>query len=168
MNQALKQIQQYAKLLEKQPNRWAMLLKLGAVGLVADLTPAEAGAVKRFRKRIHPQVGQCYANAQEVAYTFPHSKAKYVEGYYVPYETGIATEHAWLKLNGKVIDLTYPGKADYFGVEIPWRLVRRYLLDGESHGPMLNDYWLGWKYTALLLDPDGSARAWPSLSTRER
>ena len=163
MNRALEQVRQHAEMMgPDQLNRWALLLKVGKPGVVAELTREEQRTVKALRKRIKPEIKQCYANSQRAFFRSALNNVndvQYCEGYYIRHDHPVIQNHAWLTINGKVVDLTQPSaEFDYFGVEIPWELVQTYMLERETHGPLLDDWETGYKYTAMILDPDGLGR----------
>jgi len=161
-NRAVEELEQWATVMgDQQINDFALLLKAGTPGVVTDLTPEEAEAVAELHERIQPEIRKCYQNAQrallrcDVDCDSTHD-VRYWEGYYSRYDLP-AFAHAWLTINGKVVDLTHPNeKIDYFGVEIDWELVREYMLETETHGPLLQDFALGFKYTRAILAPDSA------------
>lgn len=85
------------------------VLKRGTRFASAPLTEDELAIVRRavglFGKRCKPK--ECFANAtQVVAYDFDH-ELDYTEGYALGMAC-IPVHHAWLTINGKVVDLTWP------------------------------------------------------------
>ena len=139
---------------------FSQLLKLGKCGVVTKFTPEERKIVAALRKKVKPERQQCFANSQKAGYQGFYEAVHYVEGYIVRRNCPVEVHHGWLTLNGKVVDLTLPSdECDYFGIEIPWPTVTQFLVDYESHGPMLADMELGYKYAATILDPDGQLRA---------
>jgi len=158
VNRAFRELRQRAKVMGDRNNHFSLLLKVGQPGVVAEFTPEEAEFVGQLHRRIQPQIRQCYANSQMALLRCDvdldsRYAVRYWEGYYSRCDLP-AFEHAWLTVNGKVVDLTHPNeKIDYFGVEIDWELVRSYMLETETHGPLLQDFELGFKYTAMILDP---------------
>ena len=135
-------------------------MKLGHPGVVAKFTPEEQKIVTNLRKKLKPERQQCFANSQSAVYQGFDGVVQYVEGYVARRDLPVEVHHGWLTLNSKVVDLTLPSvDADYYGVEIPWMTVREFLIDNKSHGPMLADIELGYKYAAQILDPNGQVRA---------
>jgi hypothetical protein len=100
------------------------------------LSPEELEILKNDIKRHKSlyKAKQCFYNAQRIAQNIKN--AKYVEGYVWSNNIPIAIEHAWNSLNGKVIDFTMfhtnngkpvvgviPEGWEYFGVELPTRMI---------------------------------------------
>ena len=131
------------------------LLERGRVYLApgAALTDAEMAVLRTALdiSYLKPRVGYCYYNAQQVAFHDPSGLIKYVEG--IAQFCGIEMDHAWLELNGKVVDLTWPRtelgamgcfeesvlglhSREYLGVPLERDVVRRYMdetgVSGES------------------------------------
>jgi hypothetical protein len=105
---------------------------------------------KKIRTERLCKLKECYYNAQLMALD---SNIKYYEGYAVSGQLplgydrkkrefvhlNIPIEHAWLVLNGKVIDITWHdlSKPDYFGIEIPKEFIQRHILDTEKAEQLL-------------------------------
>ena len=150
----------YTDTTEESPLVFRYMLNKGRHFESAQLTTEEAEWVSALDWRSH-QPRQCYRNAQVVALNMEvpdGMKLYYVEGYVVPgRDFPFPVEHAWLSLNGKVIDTTLlfpdiddrrifgeiPSDWEYFGVEIDvyrcnhifWHMV---------HISLLNDAQCGW------------------------
>jgi hypothetical protein len=145
------------KLLGQPVNYYAeALLALGHEGQVEPFTPEEQKLIARVKRTIRPEPQQCFSNSQRTISFFygklPEGRFEYVEGHACPKRFPIPIQHAWLELNGKVLDLA--GEfTDYFGVPISVTIVQRYMLERRLHGPLLDDWDLGWKYAALILEP---------------
>jgi len=141
-------------------HKFSKLLQLGECGQVTEFNVDERKLIHTVRKLADPEPKECYANAQKALMRyFPEDQFSYVEGYVSIPKTGLSVEHAWLKLNGKVMDLTLPTDGDYFGIDIPREVVIAYCLEGEMHGPLLDDYQLGYKYAAKVLGMESLLRA---------
>lgn len=101
---------------------------------------------------------QCWYNCQMEAMTLPPvpgAELRYVEGY-VEAGRGFPTEHAWLSVNGKVLDPTLrtnrdtgrvrgliPPGWEYYGVEMPTEVCAHILMHGASIS-IIDDYECGW------------------------
>ena len=121
------------------------------------MTGAEHKYVGTFNWENHlPK--QCFANAQVVAWTTRHIgppegiDVKYVEGYVLLPECPLPIHHAWISVNGKVLDTTLkvtgiiPSGWEYLGVEMSLHAVDHAILDHEAHISILDDYACGWPF----------------------
>ena len=124
------------------------------------LTPAETTYLSAVDWQIYLPM-QCFRNAQHLLASLqPNEKMtlSYNEGYFTtgaPY----AVNHAWISLNGKVIDPTarkdpgqepvrgeFPAEWEYLGVELdPSRWPHNV---GHGPGPVLDDWECGWPMLA--------------------
>jgi hypothetical protein len=90
-----------------------------------ELKSHEALIIKKALKRIGfvPKKKECFYNAQMLALTDNSNQIKYCEGFAL---TIIPTNHAWIEINGKVVDPTwdvdgkmilgtFPDDKSYFG-----------------------------------------------------
>ena len=120
------------------------------------LTQPEIDLLETVDWRNHV-IRRCYANAQETAKALPDTGAvavRYAEGYVMVH--GVPLEHAWITLNGKVVDTTvrtdqtdsnrilgtFPANLDYFGVEMT---LDEWVHEAEhSPGPVIDDWICGW------------------------
>ena len=116
------------------------------------LTPAERSYTELIHwHRCRPN--QCYRNSQLAALTLPPHPGitlRYAEGYF-SMGWGIGIEHAWLSLNGKLLDLTLrdpdnrpilgliPEDHEYIGVEFHTALCRHAVLH-RKHISLIDDY----------------------------
>ena len=105
----------------------------------------------RFRTK------ECYMNAVNIASYSRKKPFTYCEGYAVG--TLIPVQHAWVSLNGKPIDVTWPidfkklrppkgiGKiaervffnqqnGSYFGIEVPLKVLTKHILEREVYCPI--------------------------------
>jgi DUF971 family protein len=68
----------------------------------------------------------------------------YVEGYVKPNSFSTPIEHAWVELNGKVVELTFPdgpqtgANATYLGIEFPVADVKAKTLDEGIAEPLVD------------------------------
>ena len=123
-----------------------------------ELTDVEREYVKRISRGEYP-IKQCYRNSQIVALTArlsPETDLRYVEGY-VDCGVGIPLSHAWLSVNGKVVDLTIrvdgqkykrvhgimPDDYEYYGVEMNPRECKHCMEHG-THISLIDDWECGW------------------------
>lgn len=99
---------------------------------------------------------QCYRNSQMAALTLPPPPShtlRYVEGFF-SMNWGLGVEHAWLTLNGKLVDITLrrtngqpilgviPDAHEYIGVEMNPDLCR-HIMGHRRHISLLDDYECG-------------------------
>ena len=122
------------------------------------LTPQEQQYIDVCDWRAHPRK-QCYHNAQLTALTMPPQEGmelRYAEGYVsLGWEYGV--DHAWMSLNGKVVDTTLrvehedervmgliPDGWEYWGVELDPRECLHSLEHGRA-GPLLDDWKCHWR-----------------------
>lgn len=101
----------------------------------------------------------CFKNAQRtIVQAYPTTDLRYVEGYVSP-ETHIPILHAWLTINGKVIDTTLrpdpqnntkriygiiPDKWEYYGVELPIQEILHVYERHRTHISIVDDFQCHW------------------------
>ena len=133
------------------------------------LTPREHHHLDRCDWRSHP-ARQCYRNAQLAALTLPPEDGmtlRYAEGFLLRTGWALGIPHAWLSLNGKVVDTTIrvdgeedrrplgliPPGWEYFGVELDPRECLHSLQRHRRPGPLLDDWQCHWPLLARQEDP---------------
>lgn len=111
----------------------------------------------RWKERVRPRWHRCFGNAGQFAAS--HADAEYWEGYW-RYAAGDApVHHAWVRLDGHVIDFTGedvnrrarrrgfdllpPAEQEYFGVHVPTEFVRRRVDATRVWGPVSELYLTG-------------------------
>lgn len=83
------------------------------------------------------EMRECFRNAYYLAM---QKDWTYCEGYAIS-KGLIPTLHAWVLDNeGKVVDPTWEGEAEYFGCEFPWKYVTRITFKREYWGSVLDDW----------------------------
>lgn len=102
-----------------------------------DKVVSACGGFRFFKTR------QCYMNAQTLLMRDLERRFEYWEGWYADTTKAIlAFHHAWLTINGKVVDMTvealhrkYPEREpkDYFGVPIPRNDVMKNMVATEHY-----------------------------------
>jgi len=116
----------------------------GSCREVAPLTDKELEFTEEFDVTLDCQPQQCYRNALLAAGTYGQSHdIVYVEGYVIPrsFETPVA--HAWVELDGKVVELTFPEgpephpNAAYLGVEFSAEAAREKILEDGVAEPLV-------------------------------
>ncbi len=95
---------------EVVPNKERLLLKVGRQFHPDALTAAECAVVEQAAKLAGAELGgfprkKCFGNSQKLAAFDMSGGLTYVEGY-VCLNGGIPVHHAWVSLEGKVIDVT--------------------------------------------------------------
>lgn len=107
-----------------------------------ELTDDERDLVDRHVESRQPQ--SCYYNAQTAiigVFVF-EDPIKYVEGYVVSARAPGPTPHAWLEVNGRVVDITPPERdasAVYYGVAYDPQTVRDALMTREQCDPLAEE-----------------------------
>ncbi len=98
-------------------SQYDFMLKHGKFYEPNELDSNEKQIIKKALKRIgfKPQKKECFYNAQMLSLSDNTGKIKYCEGFALKI---IPTNHAWIELNGKVIDVTWADKEDnnFFGM----------------------------------------------------
>lgn len=140
------------------------LLDRGHEYLSAPLTAEERkqvfAAVDNWGKRF--KLGECFYNAQVLLFYDQAETLTYCEGYACG-PAGMPVLHAWLAINGKVVDLTWrteepnhrgrlpdriigviPEGWVYFGFDVPRRTVIERLIDTEMSASFLEDWKAGY------------------------
>ncbi|OAQ53966.1 hypothetical protein HTG_00115 [Natrinema mahii] len=109
----------------------------------APLTSEELELTDLFEVAADCEPQQCYRNALLTAATFGESHdVVYVEGYVMANSFNSPIEHAWVELNGKVIELTLPegpvpeDDATYLGIEFPVEDVKAKIFDEGLAEPL--------------------------------
>ena len=104
-------------------------------------------------------IKQCWRNSQSNALTLPETAGitlRYVEGYVLP-PRSMVIEHAWLSVNGKVVDTTiritgetytrvrgiFPAGWEYWGVEMDPQ-VCVHALEHNTAVALIDDFECGW------------------------
>ena len=141
------------------------VLHRGRLFTSQTLTPEEQEYIDRCSWRSH-EVKQCYYNAQLTALTMPEQEVMtllYAEGF-LGMRSKYGINHAWLSLNGKVVDTTLrisrrisrePGEDDrrpmgiipqdleYYGVELhPSECLHS--IKHRAAEPLIDDWKCGW------------------------
>ena len=118
----------------------------------AELTDREMEYVRHIQWNRRPPK-QCYWNAQMEAMTLPTVTGidlKYVEGFIDP-DVGFGLDHAWLSVNGKIVDITLrigdtddrvvghiPEDWEYIGVEMDPK-VCFHIIEHQTSVPIIDD-----------------------------
>ncbi len=138
-----------------QPCKERLLLEHGHVYEPSMLTPDEhqvldcqAALLDTTLDGFPPK--QCFSNSQQLATAGPDGPLTYCEGYCYP-RGGIPVHHAWVSLNGKVIDVTLRDRGTgepilgrftdrhYVCVSFETRFVRAEMLRRMAAWPLLED-----------------------------
>lgn len=137
------------------------VLRHGKLFTSQGLTPEEIGYIDRSGWQKH-EPRECYHNAQSTALKMPVQEGMdlmYVEGF-VSKGSGYAVYHAWLSLNGKLVDTTLrtedgecrvmgiiPEGSEYYGVELE-TLECLHSFQHGGMGPIIDDWQCGWPLLA--------------------
>ena len=155
----------------------SFVLANGRIFTSQELDEVELQQTKELPWRKHKQK-DCFRNAQRTALMECDWAAfKYVEGYVSP-NIPFPVLHAWLSLNGKVIDTTLrtnpeddrervygtiPENWEYFGVEMPVREIFHVYEHHRTHISLLDDFLCHWplivRYDNQVPDPAGTSKA---------
>lgn len=134
------------------PNLHQYVSRHGTAFASTPLTPEEAKYARLIDLRRCPP-RQCYRNAQVNALNLPQADGiilRYAEGFF-SMGWGLGIEHAWLTINGKILDPTIrdpqgrpvsgliPDSHEYVGVELHPALCLHILKHGR-HISLLDDY----------------------------
>jgi GNAT superfamily N-acetyltransferase len=147
-----------------------LLVQHGRFYRSAPLTDAEAAYIAELVRGETFEVKLCYSNSQSLIVNAPPRPGmdlRYHEGVVPVVLAGAAVlpiRHAWLTLNGKVLDVTlrdkglpplptalqtalkdrvagaFPDTRAYFGVELPLELVEARMLERSEWHTLLDDY----------------------------
>lgn len=149
----------------------AYLLERGHVYAPRALTADENDYVLNVAKRRRYPLKECFANTMKVVTDerFLGNHVKYAEGFVMRADIPLAIHHAWLDLNGAVVDLTLRVKgrftqrrdrslADrvaigtfrepttYFGMTFSEEEVVQRILQTQEYGSLLDDWKRGHPY----------------------
>ena len=130
-------------------------------GSSSPLTPEELNAVLSVAGGRRWRIKECFHNAQMLAAMDISGRLKYVEGYAIGHLVPVL--HAWVSVNGKVVDLTWrlesrrrgsfgdrilgviPEDRAYYGVEFgDTDLIRKRILSTGFANPMIDDWQAGY------------------------
>jgi len=99
-----------------------------------------------------PRKGECFLNSFRLLANRHRAPGpfqwKYVEGY--EWTVAIPIYHAWVSLNGKVVDSTlgyygeFPEEEEYFGVEFPPETYTFYVARHWETRALIDNYWERW------------------------
>ena len=136
----------------------SFILANGRAFTSQELNEAELQNIKELPWRKHKQK-DCFRNAQRTAIMdCDWDSFRYVEGYVLP-NISFPVLHAWLSMNGKVIDTTLrtnpendrervygtiPENWEYFGVEIPIKEIFHVYEHHRTHISLLDDFLCHW------------------------
>jgi hypothetical protein len=125
-----------------------LAIKGKAFDSTTPYTADEQRLLKRLRLFHRRKAKQCYANSQRLV-------TRFFEFEYFEYAEGFITGgilHAWLLLNGKVVDVTLDRTThDYFGIVIPRKWVIAHNLKTNAHGPLINDWNNNYEFQQRIL-----------------
>ena len=103
----------------------------------------DLGLSRKLQKLNQCKKKQCYYNAWKSDITGHY---RYFEGFVISDDLPISLEHSWLVKDGVVIDPTLIiGNRlgdEYFGIEIKRGWLNKHVLDTETTGGFLTDYYL--------------------------
>ena len=112
---------------------------------IAPLTDEELELADQFDAAVDCEPRKCYRNALLTAATFGETHdVVYVEGYVKANSFLSPIEHAWVELNGKVVELTFPEGPQpetdtaYLGIEFSIEDVKAKIFDEEIAEPLIN------------------------------
>jgi hypothetical protein len=118
----------------------------GAWGETSPLTDEEFQLTELFDKGVGCQQQECYRNALLTVATFGEQyDIVYVEGYVMSDRLTTPIAHAWVEIEGKVLELTFPEgpqpetNAAYLGVEFSHDEVRSKVFEEKMVGPIASE-----------------------------
>lgn len=114
-------------------------LRDGSPRTVDDLTADEQDLVEAIERAVEAQPKACYKNCQLAAAEW--DEVAYVEGYTMSARVPVPLQHAWVELNGKVVEITLPshlrGELNaYYGKPFDSEVVRHTLYAREEGSPL--------------------------------
>lgn len=114
-------------------------LRDGSPQRVAALTEDEQDFVETVERAVDAQPKACYKNCQLAAAEW--DELTYVEGYTMSARVPVPIQHAWVELNGKVVELTLPVHLRdqtnaYYGKMFDSEVVRHTLYAREEGSPL--------------------------------
>lgn len=128
--------------------RWSFLNEYGSWGDTEQPDwVAEIGT--DLVSTVDPEAGECYKNSFEAVLDSNHAEVEYVEGLAFVRGSVDPTKHAWVEVDGSVIELTWghrtelptpPAKSAYYGYTIPSEELTQLAFELEHHGPFLPHY----------------------------
>ena len=140
----MNKIKKFVKQLSKFNNFYGFLLKNGEEFNLGNNHNFNCRSLLKKYCIFRRKKG-CYYNAQQLA-VYSNGKYGYYEGYAIVKKIGIPLEHAWNDRNGKIIDITWKDGVEYYGVNIPYKwLKKQYFKCALDHGvsdSQLRDYWI--------------------------
>lgn len=112
-----------------------------------ELSAESADLVRKLVAGTNRNGRKCYETAQRaIRKVWNDDRVRYCEGYTLPYHATRGTRHAWVEVDGSVLELTWPwhmpvdGRAEYYGTEIPRDvLAQRMNKNRRGYDPMLLD-----------------------------
>ena len=144
----------------EHPTVESFILNKGQLFTSQELTPAERDLASDLPWKQH-KPKDCFRNAQTSVLTPTHwGSLKYVEGYVCP-KTPMPVLHAWLTLNGKVIDTTLrtesndntrrvygliPMDWEYYGLELPVTEIFHVYEHHKTHISIIDDFTCRWPF----------------------
>lgn len=154
-NRAETFIKNFARLTSSPNMYYRRLAVVGRTWETGPFDEDEQDLIKRAKHWVGWKPTQCFKNCQcSIIHDADCDGFQYAEGYLAPEKLGgIAIEHAWLILNDKVVETcsNVEAGAHYFGLTVEPDMVRAFLLEGQIHDAMLQDFYLDYKYTKQLL-----------------
>lgn len=112
-----------------------------------ELSAESADLVRKLVAETNRNGRRCYETAQRaIQNVWDNDRVRYCEGYTLPYHATRGTRHAWVEVDGSVLELTWPwhmpvdGRAEYYGTEIPRDVLDERMNDNRrGYDPMLLD-----------------------------
>lgn len=156
----IKQLSNFGSLREEKyyyKNPYQYIIEKGKCNEPQPLNELEQKKLNKEIKIIKPRPKACYENSQKLAAN-SNGEYKLIEGYIFLPNIGINIEHSWNETkDGKLIDITIPKNSgiQYFGVEIPLRILYQNQIDTEAYGACL----VGYPYTLIKKREDSLEKA---------
>lgn len=110
------------------------------------LDDSAASLAEDIKRQTDVRYKLCYWTAQNAAIKFKDNhRVSYVEGLALPKQAAQCVRHAWLEVDNRVVELTWPWhhidghEAVYFGTEVPIDYVERVRDERDVNGAVLMD-----------------------------
>ena len=155
LNTYLTQLVAMSRSSRPGPPGWAFssmehfVLERGLPMAPDPLTKEEQAIVQRAARFTPPPAAkQCFHDAQLLVLGDHTEQLQYAEGYAVG-QAGFPCHHAWVTLNGKVVDRTWAALAEsddaphgwkYRGAHFPRTVIRARILEASETRALIGDY----------------------------
>jgi len=147
----MRQLAEQFRHLMNHASLYEVMLNHGRAMSIEPLAYSEARQIAELTRRAGFsnvnafRIKECYMNAQKLIAQHDSmkdgDKIEYCEGYVAWDDGPIAADHAWITINGKVVDVTLRAadkqrKNSYYGIAISLKLLLRHQLKTRYYSPV--------------------------------